>query len=216
MSRRAGALAALAALAVAVAAPLAGAHGGGIMTYRSVITSNDPALPGLSAAIVDRDDRIRLTNGSDRTLVVLGYEGEPYLRFDAGGGVWENRRSPAAYENAQRYGVGEPPAAADARTAPQWDRVSSSRTYEWHDHRIHWMSPIPPPAVKAAPERERHIFDWRVPGRAGVSRVVISGTLSYVPRTDDPNWTLIAASALAGAAAVGTVLARTLLRQRQA
>ena len=76
------------------------------------------------------------------------------------------------------------------------------------------MSPIPPPAVKAAPEREHRIFDWRVPGRAGASRVVISGTLSYVPRTDDPNWTLIAASALAGVAAVGTVLARTLVRRR--
>ena len=41
---------------------------------------------------------------------MLGYEGEPYLRFDAGGGVWENRRSPAVYENAQRFGVGQLPA----------------------------------------------------------------------------------------------------------
>ena len=132
---------------------------------RAAIT---PTMPGPSAVLIDRDDRIRLTNGSDRTLVVLGYEGEPYLRFDAGGGVGEPalaRRSTRTPALRRRRAPGRR-RRQDARVGPR----SSSRTYEWHDHRIHWMSPIRPGGEGGARARAP-IFDWRVPGRAGASRV---------------------------------------------
>ena len=59
--------------------------------------------------ILEGDDRLALTNSTGEPLVVLGYEGEPYLRFDAKG-VHENVRSPAATLNDDRYARLELPA----------------------------------------------------------------------------------------------------------
>jgi hypothetical protein len=74
-------------------------------------------------------------------VVVLGYEGEPYLRCDADGAVYENLRSPTRYLNEDRYGGREIPADASADAEPAWERVDGDAHYAWHDHRAHWMNP---------------------------------------------------------------------------
>ena len=86
------------ALLVAFAgAPQAVAHDWGPTAssahYLSIVKRVVPAVPGLSLAVADRDDRLVLTNGTGKTVIVKGYGYEPYLRFD-GRGVWVNRRSP--------------------------------------------------------------------------------------------------------------------------
>jgi hypothetical protein len=122
---------------LATAAP-AGAHTGKVAAtdYRSTITEA-VAVPGGRLRIVEAGGRIELTSPRV-TVVVLGYEGEPYLRVGPDG-VEENRRSPASYLNASRTGGDEPPAGADAGAAPRWVRVSTSSTARWHDHRAHFM-----------------------------------------------------------------------------
>jgi hypothetical protein len=140
----------LAAVALATFVPPAAAHGGGGSAYRSAVTRVSPATPGLTAQVVQGDDQLAVTNETGKVVVVLGYEGEPYLRFAAGGGVDLNVRSPAATLNINRYGHVQLPPNADAKAEPQWLRIRAGSSYTWHDHRIHWMSTIDPPVVRAA------------------------------------------------------------------
>ena len=99
-------------------------------------------------------------------MVVLGYDGEPYLRVGPRG-VFENRRSPATYLNRSRIPTTKPPKSADSSAAPVWHRVSSGTTATWHDHRAHYMGTSEPPAVQRDPSvapRHRPV-DRRAPHR---------------------------------------------------
>jgi hypothetical protein len=172
-------------LAVALIAlalcPAAAAHGGGgARGFTSTVTAIEPATPGIELRVLDGDDRIGLRNETGKTILVSGYDGEPYLRFTADA-VYRNERSPATYLNEERYGDVELPARADAKAAPEWKQVANSAYYEWHDHRIHWMSPVPPPQVRAAEGKPHHVFDWKLPIRIGGAPVVLVGSLAYEP-----------------------------------
>ena len=68
-----------------------------------------------------------MRNDTDQELVIEGYDGEPYLRFDADGGVFRNANSPATYLNQERYGGVDVPASASKSAAPSWERVSRGR-----------------------------------------------------------------------------------------
>ena len=191
----------LAAVALATCVPAA-AHGGGGSRYRSAVTRIAPATPGLTAKVVQGDDQVQITNTSNKVVMVLGYENEPYLRFRPGGQVDVNVLSPAYSLNLTRYGNVKLPPNADSKAAPRWRPVRTEGTYTWHDHRIHWMSTIDPPVVRDARGSRHHVFDWNVPLIVDGHRTVIHGTLDYVPpATTSPLW-LIApvAAALAGGA----------------
>jgi len=200
---------------ITLAAPAAGAaHGGSVLTgYVSTVSAVEPPVLGVNALVLGGDDRLRISNYSGKTIVVLGYEGESYLRFD-GRGVWANTRSPAAHLNRFRRPRPLRPGVADAGAPPRWRRVAAGVMYEWHDHRIHWTATEPPEGVQEHPERIQRIFSWRVPGLADRKRFVISGFLGYAPdrrtRTDEetPGWVLAlagvgGAAALAAAVVVG-------------
>ncbi len=136
---------------------------------------------GLSVEVVDGDDQLMLRNGAGRNVVIEGYNGEPYLRFAAGGGVFRNTNSPATYLNEDRYGAVAVPASASDDAEPRWESVSSKNEYTWHDHRIHWMSRIDPPKVRAAKNRPHHVFDWTVPATTPGTPIAIKGSLDYAP-----------------------------------
>jgi hypothetical protein len=197
------ALAALLLLAAILAPPVA-AHGDGeARGFRSTVTSVMPAVSGLSVLVLDGDDRLRLANRSNRTVEIEGYDGEPYLRFTPDG-VFRNAKSAATYLNDERYGGVKVPADVGPKAEPVWQQVGRGRTYEWHDHRIHWMSTIDPPAVRNAPDRPHRVFAWKVPGTVDGEPLVIAGRLDYEPPPENGlTWRWLVpptALALAGAA----------------
>ena len=81
--------------------------------YVSNISAVVPNVLGVSVNVLGGDERLRLSNYSGKTVVILGYQGEPYLRFTASG-VFANELSPASYLNRMR----KPRRAEAARRRP--------------------------------------------------------------------------------------------------
>jgi hypothetical protein len=148
--------------------------------YRSNITAVIPDVPGLDLEVLQFADRLLLRNHTGRTVTVYGYEGEPYARVLADGTVQVNTRSPAYFLNQNFYANVTVPASASSTAAPRWTVVDRTAELEWHDHRIHWMSPVTPPQVKDKGKRTK-IFNWQVPIRVGDKPGVIDGQLFWVP-----------------------------------
>jgi hypothetical protein len=59
--------------------------------------------------------------------------------------------------------------------------VDRTGELEWHDHRIHWMSPVKPPEVTDVGKRTK-IFNWSVPIKVGTQTGTIHGELFWVPQ----------------------------------
>ena len=148
--------------------------------YRSEITSIVPNVHGLSIEVLEFADRLVVRNHTGKTVTIYGYSGEPYARVQADGATEQNVRSPAVYLNTSFYGNVTVPASANASLPPKWVMVDRAGTFEWHDHRIHWMSPVTPPEVKDKGKRTK-IFDWSVPISVGTQRGVVDGRLFWVP-----------------------------------
>ena len=152
----------------------------GSPNYRSTVRAIKPAVAGLKAQVLNYDDRLELINQSGRDVEVRGYDGEPYARLLADGTVAVNKRSPSFYLNEDRYGQGTIPPTANPKAPPQWDVVDKTGRFEWHDHRIHFMSKSTPNQVKDKGKRTK-IFDWRVPIVVGGRPVGLRGDLYWVP-----------------------------------
>lgn len=150
--------------------------------YRSYITSVTPDASGLSLQVLEFADRLLLTNHTGKTVTIYGYEGEPYARVLANGAAEQNERSPATYLNTNFYGQVSVPAYADASATPRWQVIDRTGQFEWHDHRIHWMSPVPPAWVKNTGKRTL-IFDWHVPIAVGVRKGYVNGQLFWTPES---------------------------------
>jgi hypothetical protein len=150
--------------------------------YRSNITSIAPEVKGLSVQVLEFADRLLLTNRTGETVTIYGYQGEPYARVLANGTAELNVRSPATYLNTSFYGnVTVPPSASPSAT-PKWEVVDRTGQFEWHDHRIHWMSPLTPPEVRHK-SKLTLIFDWQVPIEVGTRKGAISGQLYWTPES---------------------------------
>ena len=148
--------------------------------YRSIVTAVNPRVPGLQLEVLEFADRLVLTNHTGKTVTVYGYQGEPYARVLPDGTVQVNTRSPAYFLNQSFYGQVTVPPSASPSATPAWTQIDRTGQLEWHDHRIHWMSPIPPPQVKDT-DRRTKIFDWQVPIRVGSVPGAVDGELFWVP-----------------------------------
>jgi len=210
------------ALAALTAAPEAArAHGGTRSTgYVSTFANLDPNVLGVLVNVIGSRELLRVSNYSGETLVVLGYQREPYLRFTRSG-VYENSASPTAYLNASRT----VPQSVAGNAEPRWKQVARSPSYTWHDHRIVWTGSQPPPAVQESPDETHLIFNWRIPARADGRPFRIKGFLGYspLPATRDgggaSTWLIVTAAvgcALLLAAAVGAGVRRAKRRTPEA
>ena len=167
-----------AAAALLIGAPVALAHEGS-PNFLSQINQVTPAA-GVDVEVLNRDDRLLLRNTGTGTVIIEGYDGEPYARIEPDGTVSVNTDSKAYYINEERDGKVEVPEGVDGKGEPRWEQVSRTGRFEWHDHRMHWMSESDPEMVTDKDVRTK-IYDWEVPievdGRAGA----IGGTLFWTP-----------------------------------
>lgn len=148
----------------------ASAHSGTVVNaldFRARVTSTGRS--GLIAAsILDGDRKLALTVAPTATVVVLGYQGEPLLRFSPAG-VELNERSPSAIADrlARRNAV----PALDPRATPDWKHVSKSHHFAWHDHRL---GPTPGRAYPAG-----NVGRWTIPLLVRGKPDAISGRLLH-------------------------------------
>jgi hypothetical protein len=188
--------------------------------YTSTFAALEPNVLGVLVNVSGPEDFLRVSNYSGKTVVVFGYQREPYLRFTRAG-VFENTASPTAYLNSSRI----VPKAATANAAPHWKKVARSDSYTWHDHRIVWTAAQPPPEVQAEPHESHLVFNWRIPARADGRPFRITGFLGWTPppaavdSRDTSVWLIVAAAAggaLLVAATVGAGVRRARRRTPKA
>jgi hypothetical protein len=180
--------------------------------YRSNITAITPQVPGLSIEVLQFADRLLLRNHTGKTVTIYGYEGEPYARVLANGTAEQNVRAPATYLNTNFYANVTVPASASSHASPQWEVIDRTGEFEWHDHRIHWMSPVAPAKVTDKSKRTL-IFDWQVPIAVGSSRGAIDGQLFWTPESSKASLAVII---LGVAIVLGGLLLVVIVRRRRA
>lgn len=160
---------------------------------RSTVRSVEPATDAVTATVVGGDAFLRLEVAAGHEVIVLGYEGEPYLRFRPDGTVEENERSKATYLNQDRLAGTPVPPGIDPTAPPVWREVASGGAFEFHDHRIHWMGQGRPPIPQA----------WEVPLVVDGTDVAVTGRFEGVASPTWWPWALAGVAALAGLVAAG-------------
>ena len=162
--------------------------------YRSEIVSILPALPRVAVEILDLGRRIRLTNHGRVDVVVMGYQGEPYLRVGPGG-VFENIHSPAVYVNkpSPPYATTSTtlPPVANPAARPAWRRTSHGTTATWRDRRTRWEGPSPE-SVRAAPHTRQVVAPWLISVTSGGEQAAITGRILWVPPPTAVPWLALA------------------------
>lgn len=200
--RRLGLVGAVAALVVLASPPAARADSAAPGNYRSEVTGLEPASDAVMVEVVGGDAFLEVTAAPGTEVEIPGYEGEPYVRIAAGGAVEVNRNSPSYWVNEDRYAQTEIPPSASTDAIPDWEVVGSGGSYGWHDHRIHWMSPEPPPVVDRASRSP--VLEWVVPIAVDGQTVSVAGTLEWLPAISPVPWILGAAVVAAAAIWLGS------------
>jgi hypothetical protein len=197
--------------AMLASSPPADAHTRTEETTNVVSRITSASLPtGVEMTVHTGGLLVEMENRSGTVLTVEGYEGEPYLRIGPDG-VEHNRRSPATYINASRYGDVAMPQDVDVAEAAEWIHISDEPRHLWHDHRTHWMSTAPPPFVEAGPllrtlmrtelvgtigsaGADQGVFrSWVVPFDVEGQRIEVAGELAWEDPPSAVPWLLLAA-----------------------
>lgn len=205
--RTAIALVALAAALVLWSAAPAGADPAEPGPYRSEVTSGTIADGAVELYVTGGDSFLTMEVEPGHEVVVFGYDGEPYVRVLEDGTVQENERSPAVYQNEDRYGAPVPD-EADADAEPKWVDVGDGGTYSWHDHRIHWMSPDAPPRLEGGTGL---VQEWVVDLEVDGEPAEVTGRLDRVSGVGPLPWLGLALAVGLGAWLVGRARVATVL-----
>jgi hypothetical protein len=184
--------------------------------YRSEVTAIVPPVVGITARVDPAGEWVEITNTSPTAVIILGYLHEPYLRVTATE-VDENQLSASKYLNTAMFAA--LPTGAAGELAPQWMKIATTGSARWHDHRIHWMGQVRPPAVATDPRRPHLVGTWTVLATAGKTPFEVHGAVRWIGKPDSasgikavPDWVLYLVETLALAV---IVLVAILLRQRQ-
>ena len=161
--------------------------------WRSTVTRVDPHVAGLSMRLGDDAQRVTVSVTGSIDVVVLGYDGEPYLRVTEHG-AWLNQRSTTTWTVAGPAAA--QPSDVDDHARPRWKQVSTTGSWRWHDSRTHWQGYALPPGVQQHPDRHQLVDTWFIPIVVNGTTGVVSGRLDWIP---GPN-------PLPGAALIGVPL----------
>ncbi|MFM8520288.1 MAG: hypothetical protein ACKOB2_07840 [Solirubrobacterales bacterium] len=173
--------------------------------YESLVGRIEPGVEGVTARVLEGDDALLLETRVERPVTVIGYQGEPMVRFLPGGAVLANLNSPSYWNNFDRFGASDLPERADPAAKPSWKEVSTGGRYAWHDHRIHWMSESIPPSV-ADESRRTKVFDYEIPLRTPEGAAAIEGTLWWRGDGGPPLALIVIGGAILLALAGGAIL----------
>ena len=156
-----------------------------------------PATPGLSARALDGDLLLELRVAPARVVIVLGYLGEPFLRFSPGG-VEANLASPTA-------GSTRVVARADAVASPgvRWQRVRRGHVFAWHDNRLR-----PEAVVSGRAHRPREVARWSIPLLVDRRATALVGSEWYSPGPSRWPWAMAGLALVAAAGLGGRRLSR--------
>jgi hypothetical protein len=188
--------------------------------FESRVRELRPPVSGLELKVIEGSRKLQLQNKTGGTVVVKGYDNEPYLRFQPNGVVERNSRSPATYLNVDRFGLQEPPASAKPGARPHWTKVAGNGTFVWFDHRIHLTVKRVPRELRNV-TRPKKVFDWEVPLTANGGPVRALGTLIWDPTAASssssssggfPGWIV---AVLAVLALIAVVVVVSLRRRRR-
>jgi hypothetical protein len=175
------------AVAVVATAGPAAAHSTSRANDEARVDVVEPAQTGLEVFV--QATGLVVVRAPGRELVVLGYEGEPYLRV-VGDRVEENQRAPSRTLNRTLRGTGVLPPEADATATPEWAEVADDGQASWHDHRLHRMDPA-----------SRGALAWQLDLLVDGQPVAVQGVLEpLTPPAPWPWWSLGAAVMVALAA----------------
>jgi hypothetical protein len=177
-----------AVLAALVAPGVAQAHHTAVpivaLDYGNRILTDGAGQAGVRPSVDDAGRKVRLTVAPGHSVTVLGYTGEPFLRFD-GTDVQAAVHSPTA------RGLGLVPTASKVQIET-WTPVRPGRTFAWADARA-WA---PSSALHG-----RQAVAWSVPMVVDGRRIEIRGELTRAAKPPLWPWLLLGAVPLLVAAA---------------
>lgn len=136
----------------------------------------DPAPQGLTVTPLQGElPGLLLKAPPERTVVVLGDAGEPFLRF-AAGQVQANLASPSWVADQRARGRSVPP-----RDGVRWSVVGRGATYAWLDPRLRFPSDLPSAEVLAK-QTPTVVQTWSVPVTVDGAATTLRGSVTWVPR----------------------------------
>ncbi len=157
--------------------------------YSSVLRRVYPVVKGVSWRVIDLNDEIELINHSRETVTVfgysrssanVGYDGGPYARILPDGTVQVNENSQAYYLNTSFFAdyANVPSNATPSGYPLDWVKLAKTGEFLWHDHRIHFTSPVTP-AIVTNVHRRTLVLTWYVPIQVGSTRGYLYGKLYW-------------------------------------
>ena len=158
--------------------------------FEARVVRFQPPAPGLTAAVLGGDQKLRLTVPPPHVVVVDGLIDEPFLRFSPSG-VEVNLDSPTA---TSAHVIPSTEGRTGRRTI--WQRVSGGHTFAWHENRLR-----PRPSIPGAVPDPRPVAAWSIPLVVDGRRTRLVGTEWYATRPPLTVWIAVLVAAVAAALA---------------
>ena len=133
--------------------------------FRARLTSGDPFDDVSVTLMPGRVPALYLVNAGDEDVLVLGADGEPFLRIGPGG-------TSANVRSTTWRRIGKAAAAADAPAAPRWELQSPTPRYAWIEPRA---------AAAASWTNDTPSREWFIVVRRGADEARVTGVVEWIP-----------------------------------